>query len=579
MEDPVFKGSYMRLRRRDDGLFDLVTVNEKAKSATGRITSAPATIPANISGSVVIIGGGIAGLTLAYELLKQHKGELKVTIIEASNRVGGRSLTLRPGDEFTEEVPTPKGPVKVTQKCTFVKDGQVSKPEPYLNAGPGRIPSQHRDLLDLCKELNVDLEVYIMESRSNHFYKQDAFGNQFMINRRIANDARGYIAIDLYNRILAEPEPKDPKAKQDRQNYLDLLKNFGALTTDSTTGQVTYQGSQRLGYTLQPGITPGIEQAPMSKDQLLSSGYWNNRFYQPEDYEWQTSLFQPVGGMDMIHKALTERIKKLGGKIILDAPVTKVDRTPNGFRISYNTPSGPKSTNAMFCVSNAPIPLMKDMLNQSDFNQKFWSVFSNVANTKDFLQPTCKVGWQAERRLWQDPKDKQTVPIFGGISYTAEQMTQMWYPSSGIHDKLGTLTGTYNYGKIAEAWGHMMPADRLKIARQGAEKLHSKEFADGLGQGITIAWQNIPTQRGGWVEWQNVSSKEFATTKMMNILRTGDRGFHIIGDQLSYLPGWQEGAVISALEVYAMIVGVERYELPMYQVVPNTALLVEGHLY
>ena len=41
---------------------------------------------------IVIIGGGLAGLTTAYYLLKKTK-DIKVTIIESKNRLGGRVFT------------------------------------------------------------------------------------------------------------------------------------------------------------------------------------------------------------------------------------------------------------------------------------------------------------------------------------------------------------------------------------------------------------------------------------------------------------------------------------------------------
>ena len=43
--------------------------------------------------NIVIIGGGPAGLTCAYQLLKKKKG-LSVTIIEESDTVGGISKTV-----------------------------------------------------------------------------------------------------------------------------------------------------------------------------------------------------------------------------------------------------------------------------------------------------------------------------------------------------------------------------------------------------------------------------------------------------------------------------------------------------
>ena len=43
---------------------------------------------------VVIIGAGPAGLTAAYELLKENKNEYEITILEAEKQVGGISKTV-----------------------------------------------------------------------------------------------------------------------------------------------------------------------------------------------------------------------------------------------------------------------------------------------------------------------------------------------------------------------------------------------------------------------------------------------------------------------------------------------------
>ena len=59
---------------------------------------------------VVILGAGVGGLTAAYELLKSKADYDKVPVLEARDRVGGRSLTLRPGDKFTEVIK--EGPLK-----------------------------------------------------------------------------------------------------------------------------------------------------------------------------------------------------------------------------------------------------------------------------------------------------------------------------------------------------------------------------------------------------------------------------------------------------------------------------------
>ena len=43
---------------------------------------------------VIIIGAGPAGLTAAYELLKDNSGEYEVTILEETDAIGGNSNTV-----------------------------------------------------------------------------------------------------------------------------------------------------------------------------------------------------------------------------------------------------------------------------------------------------------------------------------------------------------------------------------------------------------------------------------------------------------------------------------------------------
>src|SRR5437016_12786861 len=84
--------------------------------------------------TVAILGAGVAGLCAAYEL---DRAGFDCVVLEASRRIGGRSLTLRRGDGFKELN-------RRHQECLF-DDGQ------WLNAGPGRIPHHHVHVIDYCR--------------------------------------------------------------------------------------------------------------------------------------------------------------------------------------------------------------------------------------------------------------------------------------------------------------------------------------------------------------------------------------------------------------------------------------------
>lgn len=60
---------------------------------------------------------------------------------------------------------------------------------------------------------------------------------------------------------------------------------------------------------------------------------------------------------------------------------------------------------------------------------------------RDHLQ-----GERANKCFWED--DRNTM--YGGISWTDHNITQIWYPSNDYFSSRGTLTGAYNFGKNAE---------------------------------------------------------------------------------------------------------------------------------
>jgi monoamine oxidase len=283
----------------------------------------------------------------------------------------------------------------------------------------------------------------------------------------------------------------------------------------------------------------------------------------PEDYLWQPTTFQPVGGMDKIVEGF---VRKVGKLISYRTAITRVELVADGVRV-FGTQNGSAfEAHADYCLSSIPFPVLQDVVKQSNFSDSFASA---IRATR--FEPTCKVGWQANARFWESDK----YQIYGGISRTDHNITQMWYPSNDYFTDNGTLTGAYNYDEDAIALGNLSPEKRLVLAREGATLLHS-EFKDESivpsALGLSIAWHRVPYQLGGWSAWSNTPADRLTYGRLLS----PDGRFHIIGDQISPLPGWQEGAMISAEYVIRQVAGLESATVPTVRRAPDSRSLTRG---
>lgn len=586
---------------------------------------------------VVIIGSGVGGLTTAYEILSQQLGA-NVTVLEAAHKTGGRCLSLRTGDTFTEDEDSKLVGSKPGEPQVVRFKRPVGDEEPYLNAGPGRIPSSHKRLLHYLKKFSVDVEIYVMNSESNLVQKDSSFNGDAMVYRRLDHNTRGWIAHMVYSEaeLLLKNESQHMHiAPGDLDKRVEELKSlmisFGELDGDgkyeADAGTTGFEnGKTRGGYSVLPGVAAGIAADVLSFDNLLESKFWEGtKFYQPSDFLWQPTLFQPVGGMDQVQHAFVQQVAALGGNIHLNSPVKRIDYSEETkkYTISIEQVGTEELIHftADYCVCNLAMPFLKGILSDKLMNSgetglegKFKKALNAVyvaqfdptnapgyKPRKDgyvsrFLACTTKVGWQADRSLWQGSpirrdtisvEDSETgvVPIFGGISWTDNEIQQIWYPSTGYQDEKGVLTGAYNFDKIAHEWGELPVAERLDKAKKDASKF-SEKFAEGLGEGLAIAWQNMPHIKGGWAYWQAVGDAEYSTAQFNAIAqgsgiydpRTkthGNPSFFIVGDQISSLPGWQEGAIAAAINAVARMAN-PSIGIPHLANLPDTRLMVEG---
>ena len=464
---------------------------------------------------VVIVGGGLAGMTAAYEL---NKAGYQCTILEARSRAGGRCWTIRGGDRVEE--------TDSTQTAEWGRGESL-----YFNVGPARLPHTHKAILGYCREFGIPLEVIVNENRNALMHDAASFDGKPVRMRQVRGDMQGQLA-ELLAKAVDKGALDDAIDPADKEKLLDLVRKFGGLKDGA------YRGSSRAGYRVPPGAGLDVGQLneTLALKTLMAKPFWvETAAFAEIYYEQGATMLQPVGGMDRIAVAFARRVARM---IRTNAVVTQIRRVGEAARVIYkDSRTGAETAlDAPFVLVTLPLSVLKGI--DTDF-----SPAHKTAIAAGEYVPAAKIAFEARRRFWE-----QDDQIYGGISWTTQDITQIWYPSNGFHSRTGILMGGYIWSDdIGEAFAKLPPAQRLERAVAQGEKLHPSYRAD-MHRGVAVCWGKVPYSNGAWCEWS-----EDAKRDAYPVLVKPDGPLFLAGEHLSNLPGWQEGAILSAYKAMEAI--------------------------
>ncbi len=468
----------------------------------------PPELPRGNGRRVVIIGAGIAGMVLAWELRKAGYAPM---ILEARERAGGRNWSLRGGDIVRE--------IDSVQPVTWDRAEHL-----YFNPGPARLPQHHEGVLSYCRELGVPLEVMCNDNRGALLQDDSAFDGKPQLNRRVVNDIRGYVA-ELAAKAIDKNALGSDVTVEDKERIRGMLRAFGALDSD-----LSYKGSARAGYVEPPGggEQAGTRNQPLELSAILASSFWRYNTNFGESWDRADSMLQPIGGMGHIGRKFGQR---LGRVICYGAEVVALKREGAGARVVWRDARTRRehSLTTPLVFVTIPFPVLRNI--PSDFAPEIRAAITAL----DYI-PAGKVAFQAERRFWELDEH-----IYGGISWTMRDITQIWYPSAGLQQRKGVLVGGYIWStEQGDAFAAKSPAQRIADALSDGERVH-RDYRRHLSKGVTVAWKKIPFSGSAWAEW----TRETRAAHYKRLLQ-GDGPFQFAGEHMSYITGWQEGALRSA---------------------------------
>ncbi|HEX3913677.1 MAG TPA: flavin monoamine oxidase family protein [Steroidobacteraceae bacterium] len=496
----------------------------QAMSSLGLAAASPFKGPIDLQGaprgaSVLILGAGMAGMTAAYEL---RNAGYKVQVLEYNNRPGGRNWTLRGGDRYTELGGE-------TQRCEFDQDL-------YINPGPWRIPYHHHGMMHYTKQLGVPLEPFFQVNYNAYLHSSQAFGGKPQRYREVKADYQGHIA-ELLAKATRQNSLDASVTKEDQEVLLASLRGWGAL--DKNYAYVSSDAvSDRRGFDKKPGgglSGEPVPSKPVALHDLLQSGLWQG-IASGDTFDMQTALFQPVGGMGRIGEAFG---RELGPLIRYNSKVTDIRQDARGVTVSFldsQAGSARQTLRADWCICTIPLPILAQI--PMNVGPALAAAISAVPSAA-----AVKAGLQFKRRFWE--QDEQ---IYGGITYTDLPILNIGYPNTGFQSSgKGVLLGAYIWGLRAMEFTAMTPAERLQRVVAYGSQIHP-QYHQEFENGISVAWHRVPFTMGCFGMWSSDTR-----AKHYDALCELDGRIALAGEHASFLGGWQEGAVTSALDVIGRI--------------------------
>ncbi len=445
---------------------------------------------------VIVLGAGISGLVVGYELGKLG---YDYRINEARDWVGGLAWTVRGGDSHTEVGGGER------QVCQF-DEGL------YLNAGAWRIPNADKGVLDYCAELGVPLEIFVNSSDANYFYEEDPergpLSGKRVRLREVKADLWGSTT-ELLAKAMDQGQIDVALSDEDKERLIEFLVSAGYLDS--------------ADYAYRPPALRGSEER-YDLSALLQSGFGTRVRSLVRATGGPDPVFQPIGGMQQIPFAFHRAI---GDKISLGSEVRSITQTEDAVRVVYrDTKTGQEhEETADYCVCCLPMSVLKMI--DVNLSPETAAVVADSGHNG-----SAKMGLQMKRRFWEEDDG-----IFGGhIFGRSLELGEFSYPSNDYFTEKGVLLGFYGNGATADMIDKPIQA-RIEHVLTQASKVHP-QMREEFESAYCIWWDKIEYSHGAYARRPDDEGLE-QLSKADGRIYFGSAG-------VSTRPAWLEGAIASA---------------------------------
>lgn len=479
-----------------------------------------------------IIGGGLAGLSSAFELRKLG---YDIEIFEANReRIGGRVYT-------------------------YYFDAEKKY---YAEFGPMRIPVNHETVWYYINLFGLETIPWIQTDPNTFIYlhqtrvRNDPMGENVMKYIYPTYDMAGWEAETPWQALgyygIEAPVLQAPPRV--RSEIIRVLPEYSRqlLFWDSLSVRQMFQW-RKLS---QGAINLLSNLFPIGGEFLYNNYVDFVQEYYPVNF-WY--MYQIAGGMVKLPQAFYDSFRSTKPqKYYQDIPVSQLGNVnyrpghsvkgifyneDNTVSISYTNNKSDSIQYASFDNIVCAVPF--SVLRTFEIKPMFSSIKMQAIKEVNYGNAQ-KTAIYCNRRFWEEQG------ITGGGSYTDLPVTTIWYSSHYAKAQSpyepGVILGSYNFNLDAVRLGNMTEEERIIKIKRDVEEVHGLPV--GMLDSIVAAyktqnWNSDPLFRGAFCYFTPEQKKLFSWP--MTLPEYNGRVF-FAGEHISALHRWQQGALHSGME-------------------------------
>jgi monoamine oxidase len=477
---------------------------KRAGAATAGLALARPWLPvaqAATAPRIVVVGGGLAGLTATYRL---KQAGYAAQLYEASDRTGGRCWTIRGA----------------------FADGQIAE------HGGELIDTGHTELRQLVQELGLDTDDL---SQAEPNGSEDAFyfdGRAYPVDQA-TTDLKG-IWQQIHADVSAASYPTLYNSSTQRGRELDNMSIAQYIDAYVPGG-----GASKLGqlldvaYNIEYGAETNVQSALNMLYLLAYSGQGNLRIFGPSNEK-----FHVRGGNDQVPSLLTQA---LASQVNLGSELMAIKRNADGsYALTFKQGSRSKAVTADQVVLALPFSIMRASV---DWSQAGFNTYKQRAIRELGMGTNSKLHVQFTDRHWYGLN-------CNGETYADTGYQNTWEVTRAQSGRSGILVD-YTGGTIGASFGSGTPVSRAQQFLTQIEPVLPGISAKFNGRATIDFWTAYPWTKGSYSYWKVGQYQAFAGAEGERSGNCHFAGEHTSIDFQGYLNGGVESGERAASEILA----------------------------